>query len=76
MTFGQRLRQERENRGFTRKEISDRTGIHISSLHGYEHDINEPSLFNATLIADVLGVSLDLLAGRDKKRLKNLERIS
>lgn len=68
MTFGQRLRQERENRGFTRREISEQTGINVNSLIGYERDLNDPSLFNATLIADVLGVSLDLLAGRKEMK--------
>lgn len=72
MTFGQRLRQERENRGFTRREISEKTGINISSLNGYEHDLNDPSLFNATLIADALGVSLDLLVGRNEKWLNKI----
>jgi transcriptional regulator with XRE-family HTH domain len=63
-TFGERLRMVRKKRGLTEDELAERTGMTRTSISYYETGKQWPSLFNAVCIADVLGVSLDWLAGR------------
>lgn len=52
------------------KDLSKKTGISTSSLHGYESGKVFPGLYNAMLIADTLGVTLDELVGykNDKEK--------
>lgn len=49
-------------------ELSELTGIHKNTISNYVRDVREPSLFNAILIADVFGVSLDELCGRENQK--------
>ena len=74
LTTGQRMRQAREARGLSRPKLSKMSGIGCTSIEGYESDRNDPSLFAATCIADVLGISLDWLAGRTKRHKKEGEK--
>ena len=54
----------------TSKRSEQKTGISTSSLHGYESGKAFPGLYNAMLIADTLGVTLDELVGykNDKEK--------
>lgn len=49
-TTGQRLRRLRGNR--TLKEVSEATGLAISTLNMYEHDIRTPREDNKQKLAD------------------------
>lgn len=64
MTLGNRMRSARKEKGLSMGKLSDKTGIAVNSIAGYELDRHEPSLFNICLIADALDVSIDYLAGR------------
>jgi transcriptional regulator with XRE-family HTH domain len=46
----------------TQKQLAEMCGVSLTTISLYEHDKQDPSLFNATCIADALGVSLDWLA--------------
>lgn len=46
-------------------ELSRRTGLSVGSINTYLNKGVSPSLKNAVLMANALGVSLDRLSGRD-----------
>lgn len=62
MTVGERIKALRTQKGFSQEDVARRAGLTRQSIHLYETDQSDPSLFNAMCIADVLGVSLDYLA--------------
>lgn len=62
-SFGSRVRDAREKRGLTLKELAERTGAHDSNLSCYEKGKRIPSLELFVRIATVLGVSFDYLLG-------------
>ena len=64
MTTGEKIRERRKALGITVNELVRKTGITRHSIYLYEKDEMDPTLFNATCIADALGLSLDYLAGR------------
>jgi transcriptional regulator with XRE-family HTH domain len=65
MVFSERLRGLMKARGITREELARRTDIPINTIGSYLKKNNpaSPSIYYATKIANVLGVSLDYLAG-------------
>lgn len=65
MTLGERLKYAREAKGWTQKETADKAGISFRTYYNWEHELVEPNLFGITCVADVLGVSLDWLTGRE-----------
>jgi transcriptional regulator with XRE-family HTH domain len=62
MTLGERIKFRREKLGLTRNQLAEVSGLSRHLIYKYESDLHDPSLFNATCIADALGVSLDYLA--------------
>jgi transcriptional regulator with XRE-family HTH domain len=66
MNFGETLRALRLGAGLTQVELSVKCGVSLSAIRQYEQDHKEPALRSAVRIADVLGVSLDELAGRTR----------
>lgn len=64
MTVGERIKARREELRMTQSKLAWKTGIPRQLICMYEKNKADPRLFNATCIADVLGVSLDYLAGR------------
>ncbi len=62
-TFGERLRQLREARGWSQRELAERSGVPYFTIYRCErgtHD--EPRVGMAAKLARALGVSLDVLA--------------
>jgi transcriptional regulator with XRE-family HTH domain len=65
MTFGDRLRHERESRGWTQQQLAAKAGVPqetISRLETGKH--RGPQMAVAVKLAQALKVSLDYLAGR------------
>ena len=65
MTFGERMRRERESRGWTQKQLAEKAGVPqetISRLETGKH--RGPHIDVAVRLAKALKVSLDYLAGR------------
>lgn len=56
VTFGEWLRQRRDQLRFTRREFSDRVGCSVSALRKFESDERRPSLQIAELIANCLEI--------------------
>ena len=67
MTLGKKLQQARMIRGWSLDQLAAASGVCKMTLSNYEHDRHEPNFINVTCIADALGISLDYLAGRQKR---------
>jgi len=71
MTLGTRLKQLREERNITRKELSNLMNITYSSLSKYETNERFPEKELLVRLADYFDVSLDYLLGRSNARKTN-----
>lgn len=65
MSFGKRLRKSREEKNLTQKQLADLVFLGESTISFYESDKREPKYEILEKIADVLGVSVDWLLGRE-----------
>lgn len=61
MTFGDRLKNLRNNRGLTQSQLCDRLTINQSSLAMYELDKREPGFDMLILFSNYFNVSIDYL---------------
>jgi transcriptional regulator with XRE-family HTH domain len=66
MTLGEKIRFHRRKLNLTQDELAEKVGISKSAISYYEDDKREPKFFAVICLADVLGVSLDYLAGKEK----------
>jgi len=62
-TFGKKLREGREAKGFSQAELARQIKSHHSIVGKYERDEVKPSIEMATQLAEALEVSLDYLVG-------------
>lgn len=53
------LKNARENKGLTQKQVMELTGINRKSLSGYENNVAEPDLYTISTLAQLYGLSLD-----------------
>lgn len=65
MSFGEKLREARELRGYTQQQIADRMGIDKSTYCGYETGKRQPDVQKIKIISKILGVSGDALLETD-----------
>lgn len=65
MSFSENLRRYREKSGLSRKDIAEKIHMTANGYGLYETGRSEPKLEVLNKIADVLGVSIDDLLGRD-----------
>lgn len=61
MTYGQRLKQMREAKGWKSVELAEKAGINPQSITNYEKDKYLPVMSTAVLIAQALDSSLDYM---------------
>ena len=62
--IGEIITRLRLNRGYTQQEISDAVGIAQQTYAGYERGRHEPSIETLISLAEIYGVSMDLITGR------------
>ena len=73
--FSKRLHQMMEQQGLTLSQLSKKTGIAKSSLHGYLNQA-EPSLKNVNALAEFFEVTVDFLVwGRKATPLEEVFRV-
>lgn len=65
-TFGTRLRRLRLEKGLTQLQLGRRVGLSNRMVAYYEIEGGEPRPDLLSRLAEALGVSLDVLAGRQK----------
>ncbi|MBR1482292.1 MAG: LexA family transcriptional regulator [Ruminococcus sp.] len=63
MTFGNRLKQARENKGYNQKQFAERLGVTPTRLNYWEKDKREPDVAIIKQIAQLLDISSDWLIG-------------
>lgn len=61
--FSSRLRQLRENAGWTQKELAKKLNLTQSTIAYYESDRKKPTLENTIIIAKTFDISVDYLLG-------------
>ena len=64
-TFGQRLSRLRKEKGLTQEDIAKRIIISPQAVSKWENDISSPDILVLSSLADILGVSVDQLLGRE-----------
>lgn len=67
-TLGSRIRIWRKRRNLSQVRLADLAGITQSTLSNYENGRREPAVSTLIRIAEVLDVSLDELAGHERRR--------
>ena len=61
MTLGERIKQVRIQKGYTKSDLAKEIGVHYSQIGRYEEKGSLPSADVLANIANVLGVSSDFL---------------
>lgn len=61
--LGERLKELREDRGYTQKQLSDKLGLNSVTYLHYEKEQREPPLSLLAEISVFYGVSVDYLLG-------------
>jgi len=64
MALGERLRELRDKKGYTQRELAKILKIGSSTLAMYEVNKRQPDLETIAIFADFFGVSTDYLLGR------------
>ena len=74
MPFSGKLLQElRKKKGLTQKDLAEKAGIKIASLQSWEVDRRLPKLDAMLALAQALGVGLESLVGKERKKSKKGE---
>ena len=63
-TIGEYIKDARERKGYSQKELAEKAGINKSNIGHWERGQTFPSIINLIPVADVLGMTLDELVGR------------
>lgn len=64
MTFGQRLRELRNEKGLTQSQLAERVNLSKANISKYENGSVEPNLETLHLLAELFGVTTDVLLGK------------
>lgn len=63
MTFGEKLRELREEKGMPRQALAVASGVTFATIHGYEIGRRAPSFANVVKLASALGVTCEAFSG-------------
>ena len=63
--FGQRLKSIREKKNLSRKDVAEKLGLTVAGYGNYENGKREPKIEILKKIAEVFGVSIDYLIGKN-----------
>lgn len=67
MSFGERLKNARNKKGYTQEELATLIGVAKTTLTGYEKGNREPDVIKIKKMASALGVSADYLLEINEK---------
>lgn len=68
-TFGQRFARLRKARKLTQEDIATKLYISPQAVSKWENDISSPDISMLSQIAEILGVSVDVLLGKDPEEV-------
>lgn len=63
MAYGERLKDRREQLGFTLRDLEEETLIDFAALSRFERNLREPTISQMVVIAKALNCSVDELVG-------------
>ena len=66
-SFGVRLKQLRQARNITQKQLAEATNLSERGIQNYEISVRKPTYEILITLADYFGVSIDYLTGRTDK---------
>ncbi len=73
--FAERLKQLREENGFTQEYIAAYLGVKQQTYSRYENKVSEPDIDTIQKLTTLFNVSADYLLGLSKFRQSNLDRL-
>lgn len=62
---GDNIRKLRLEREWTQEELADRLGLSRQALGNYEKEKREPGIDMLICLADIFGITVDALVGRN-----------
>lgn len=65
IAFGNRLKELREERGLSLKQLSEQIQVSDAAICKWENDVSEPKLTYIIRLAQFFGITLDELTGQD-----------
>lgn len=68
MSLGNRLRQTRQMKGLTQKQLAELSGEKNTSISNWELELNQPSAESLANLCKALGVSADYLLDWDENK--------
>lgn len=68
MSLGERLKKERERKGWSQLYVAEKLGITNTVLSNYERNYRDPDTSTLAKLADLYDVDTDYLLGRSDKR--------
>ena len=74
--FSQRLKQLRLDKHLTQSQVAGGVGVTASMISSYETDIRLPSFEVMVRLADLFGVTVDYLLGRETRRMLDISALS
>ena len=72
-TFGQRLQRLRKERNLTQEEVAEKIGITPQGISKWENNLSSPDINILLNLADILGVSVEELLGKEKEKTEVLQ---
>ncbi len=66
-TMGKRIAEGRKKLGLTQDQLAERLGITAQAVSKWENDLSCPDIATLPALADILGVTVDELLGREPK---------
>lgn len=66
-TIGRNLRRLRKTNRLTQEQLAKKLNITRKTLSNYETGKRLPDIYGLITVADIFGVSVDEIIGRDKK---------
>ena len=78
MALGDRIKQLRQQRGWSQAQLSKKLNVHQKQSSGYERGIHSPSIELLVRMTELFNVSLDYIAfdNREEKNVYPLRTVS
>ena len=71
-----KLKEARNLTGMKQKEVAEKTGIPLGTLRRWEQGVNEPDTDSLVLLADLYGVSTDVILGSSFSSKNEVQQLS
>ena len=71
-TMGNILARLRKEKGMTQEQLANELGISYQAVSKWENELSSPDISALPLLADIFGVSVDALFGRESAKAENL----